>query len=318
MRKWRVGTISMGVSIITLGCCLLFSIIKGIQVFDSLTAWWPIIFIILGIEILLYVSFSKKEQPIIKYDIFSIFFIGVLGTIGIALYFLLSTGLLEEIRYSIGANEQTNDIPEVQHNIPDFIKKIVVDTSNTPLTVEGGNSDKVHLFGMYQMTMKENEKNKLKQEDFISIKMVGETMYVTLKPLPVTHKFFATQSRMTATLVLPQNKNVEIRGSESELSLYPGQLQNNWSVQGKSSVAVHLVKDSDITLLAVTNQKDSHGNIPWEHVEELRKKENDPSEENPDINKQEEWYKNTLKLGNGTHHLYIQKTYSLDVNVQEN
>lgn len=112
MRRWRVGTISMGISIISLGCFLLFSIISGMQVFDSFTAWWPLIFIVLGIEILLYVSFSKQEHPIIKYDIFSIFFIGVLGTIGIALYLLLSTGLLEEIRYSISTNEQTNDIPD--------------------------------------------------------------------------------------------------------------------------------------------------------------------------------------------------------------
>ncbi|PDZ11215.1 exosporium protein E [Bacillus pseudomycoides] len=317
MRTWRVGTISMGISIITLGCFLLFSTIKGIQVFDNFTAWWPILFIVLGIEILLYVTFSKKEQPIIKYDIFSIFFIGALGTVGISFYFLLSTGLLEEIRYSIGTTEQTNNIPEVQHDIPDSIKKIVVDTSNTPLTIEGSNINKVHLLGTYEMTMKANEKNKLKQEDFMAIHTVGETMYVTLKPLPVHHKFFASQSRMTATLVLPQNKNVEIRGSERELSLYPGQLQSNWSVQERSNVSVHLVKDSDITLSAVTNQKDSHGNTPWEHVEELTKKVNNSSKENPDSNQQEQWYKNTLKLGNGTHQLNIQKAYNTNISLLE-
>ncbi|TNU69514.1 exosporium protein E, partial [Bacillus velezensis] len=32
MRTWRVGTFSMGLSIITLGCFLLFSVIKGTQV----------------------------------------------------------------------------------------------------------------------------------------------------------------------------------------------------------------------------------------------------------------------------------------------
>ncbi|ENQ3108035.1 hypothetical protein SAMN04488168_11553 [Bacillus sp. 491mf] len=317
MRTWRVGTISMGISTITLGCFLLFSIIKGIQVFDNITAWWPILFIVLGIEILLYVIFSKKEQPIIKYDIFSIFFIGILGTIGIAFYFLLSTGLLEEIRHSIHTTEQTNNIPEVQYDIPDSIKKIVVNTSNAPLTIEGSNSNKVHLLGTYEMTMKENEKDKLKQDDFIAIQTVGETMYVTLKPLPVHHKFFASQLRMTATLVLPQNKNVEIRGSERGLSLYPGQLQNNWSVQESSSVSVHLVKDSDMTLSAVTNQKDSHGSTPWEHVEELAKKENNTSEGNPDSNQQEQWYKNTIKTGNGTHQLNIQKTYNIDISVLE-
>lgn len=96
MRTWRVGTFSMGLSIIALGCFLLFSVIKGTEVLNSLTAWWPVLLIILGVEILLYLLFSKKEQSFIKYDIFSIFFIGVLGSVGIAFYCLLSTGLLKE------------------------------------------------------------------------------------------------------------------------------------------------------------------------------------------------------------------------------
>ncbi|MGQ0419218.1 exosporium protein E, partial [Bacillus sp. HC-Mk] len=46
MRTWRVGTFSMGLSIISLGCFLLFSVVKGIQVLDTLTAWWPVLLII--------------------------------------------------------------------------------------------------------------------------------------------------------------------------------------------------------------------------------------------------------------------------------
>ncbi|PFN06204.1 LiaF transmembrane domain-containing protein [Bacillus cereus] len=318
MRRWRVGTLSMGMTIIALGCFLLFSMLKGIQVLDSFTAWWPVLLIVLGIEILLYVSFSKTEQSFIKYDIFSIFFIGALGTIGIAFYFLLSTGILEEIRYSIEANEQTNDIPDIQHSIPDSIKKLVIDTNNTPLTIESSNINKMHLFGTYHMTINKNEKHKLKQEDFLSMKTVGETMYITLKQLPVNQKFFASQSSMIATLVLPQNKNVEIRKSERELSLYPGQLQNNWSVQEGPNISVYLAKNSDITLSAFTNQQESEGTIGWDSVEELTKKENHSSEEHLDTNKQGQWYKNILKIGNGAHHLYIQKAYNLNVNVLEN
>ena len=35
MRTWRVGTFSMGLSIISLGCFLLFSVIQGTKVLDS-------------------------------------------------------------------------------------------------------------------------------------------------------------------------------------------------------------------------------------------------------------------------------------------
>ncbi len=109
---------------------------KGTEVLDSLTAWWPVLLIILGVEILLYLLLSKKEQSFIKYDIFSIFFIGVLGSVGIAFYCLLSTGLLDEVRHSIHTTRQTSNIPSGQLNIPESIKKIVVDAGQYPLTIE--------------------------------------------------------------------------------------------------------------------------------------------------------------------------------------
>ncbi len=166
MRTWRVGTFSMGLSIIALGCFLLFSVIKGTEVLDSLTAWWPVLLIILGVEILLYLLFSKKEQSFIKYDIFSIFFIGVLGSVGIAFYCLLSTGLLDEVRYSMHTTRQTSNIPGGQLDIPESIKKIVVDAGQHPLTIEGNDTNQIHLLGTYEMTTKANEKLNLKQEDF--------------------------------------------------------------------------------------------------------------------------------------------------------
>ncbi|AAP08704.1 hypothetical Membrane Spanning Protein [Bacillus cereus ATCC 14579] len=225
MRTWRVGTFSMGLSIISLGCFLLFSVVKGIQVLDTLTAWWPVLLIILGAEVLLYLLFSKKEQSFIKYDIFSIFFIGVLGSVGIAFYCLLSTGLLEEVRHSINTTRQTSNIPDGQFDIPESIKKIVVDAGHQPLTIEGNNTNQIHLLGTYEMTTKANEKLNLKQDDFLSVQTAGETMYITLKSLPVQHTLFNSAPQVKPTLVLPQNKNVEIRASNNELSLYPGQLQ---------------------------------------------------------------------------------------------
>ena len=302
MRTWRVGTFSMGLSIISLGCFLLFSVVKGIQVLDTLTAWWPVLLIILGAEVLLYLLFSKKEQSFIKYDIFSIFFIGVLGSVGIAFYCLLSTGLLEEVRHSINTTRQTSNIPDGQFDIPESIKKIVVDAGHQPLTIEG---------------TKANEKLNLKRDDFLSVQTAGETMYITLKSLPFQHTLFNSAPQVKPTLVLPQNKNVEIRASNNELSLYPGQLQNNWFVQESSRVSVHLAKESDVSLTAVTNQKETHGSTPWEQVEDLTKNENTSSEEHPELNNQEHWYKNSIKTGNGTYKLNIEKAYNLNMSVLE-
>ena len=152
------------------------------------------------------------------------------------------------------------------------LSKIVVDAGHQPLTIEGNNTNQIHLLGTYEITTKANEKLNLKQDDFLSVQTAGETMYITLKSLPVQHTLFNSAPQVKPTLVLPQNKNVEIRASNNELSLYPGQLQNNWFVQESSRVSVHLAKESDVSLTAVTNQKETHGSSPWEQVEDVTKK----------------------------------------------
>ncbi len=69
-----------------------------------------------------------------------------------------------------------------------------------------------------------------------------------------------------------------------------------------------LQKESDVSLTAVTNQKETHGSTPWEQVEDLTKNENTSSEEHPELNTQEHWYKNSIKTGNGTYKLNIEKS----------
>lgn len=73
MRKWRVGTISMGILLIATGILLLLSEFQGYNGAALILRWWPVILIILGLEILAYLVFSREEQPRIRFDGLSIF-----------------------------------------------------------------------------------------------------------------------------------------------------------------------------------------------------------------------------------------------------
>lgn len=75
MRKWRVGTFTMSLLLIAVGVVLLIGEIKGFSGLDKIIVWWPIILIILGLEVLLNVVLSKNEHSQIKFDGFSIFMI---------------------------------------------------------------------------------------------------------------------------------------------------------------------------------------------------------------------------------------------------
>jgi membrane-bound ClpP family serine protease len=86
MRKWRVGTFSMGILLILLGTLLLFGELSGISSVKLIFTWWPVILITLGIEVLAHVYFSREQDPKVKYDGFSIFIIILIIMITLMVY----------------------------------------------------------------------------------------------------------------------------------------------------------------------------------------------------------------------------------------
>ena len=68
MRKWRVGTVSMGLMLVATGILLLMSELQGYNGAMMILRWWPAILIILGVEVLAYIFLSRDDQPKVKFD----------------------------------------------------------------------------------------------------------------------------------------------------------------------------------------------------------------------------------------------------------
>ncbi|MNW92102.1 hypothetical protein D3C86_214460 [compost metagenome] len=85
--KWRVGTVPMGLSLLTLGMVILISHLYGYSGFAAAKAWWPVYFILLGLEIMAHSIFRRNVR--IQYDVISIFLIAVLSVCSQAYLFLL-------------------------------------------------------------------------------------------------------------------------------------------------------------------------------------------------------------------------------------
>lgn len=77
-RRWRVGTLSMGLSLLFLGGLVMASQWKGADVFETTLAWWPIIFILLGLEIVIYTLWFRGKGKM-YYDVLSVLFVGFLA-----------------------------------------------------------------------------------------------------------------------------------------------------------------------------------------------------------------------------------------------
>lgn len=314
MRKWRVGTISMGLSLVLLGVLLFISQFSDIKMVKPLLVWWPLILVVLGIEILLYLFLSKQENPIVKYDFLSILFVGVIGTIGIGFTILSSTGLLTEAQRFIGAEHTTLNLPEVGEEVSNTVKRIVVDTNNS-VNIEGSNANELHVFGTYRATINKDIHAPIKEkDDYVLTKVVGDTMYVTLKEPANYEGPFSTYTSMEPTIIIPQHVSLEVRGDHNNLELYPGSLTNNWNVNGASYVTVHVNKKNDMLLTATSNNDLKNGNTKWDTVEATDKSESD---EVYDEESGDKVYKGTLKIGAGTHNLNIFNSELVSVNLVE-
>src|SRR5690625_4944367 len=149
MRTWRVGTISMGLTLILLGIFLVLSQLLNWKPAYAMMSWWPIILIVLGLEILIYLFLSKQDSPIVKYDLFSIFFVIVIGIVGIGITAISSTGILDKIYEWANYEIKTIDLPEYSVELEDNIERIVVHTGPDPLTIETGITNEVAVFGTY-------------------------------------------------------------------------------------------------------------------------------------------------------------------------
>ncbi|UFJ39161.1 hypothetical protein LOK74_13895 [Brevibacillus humidisoli] len=311
MKQWRVGTVSMGVSMICLGVVLFLTQVKGVELLNSLLSWWPIIVILLGLEILLYSIFARKENLAIKYDVVSILLVGFLGTVCIGMTLLTSFGLVAEVRHALSAVERTYPLPSFSQQLPPEVERIVVQAQGLPITLDSGDDRQVRIFGSYRTTtIGDGESAEWQAADFSSIETVGHTMYVTLHQLPEKHGLYSYSPRTEITLVLPQQVPVEVRGDDHDIQLNLSALSSNWTVKNAAHVAISLPKSGDLKLLTVTEQPPQQTDAKWRTMGRTES----PLSDGQEGESMEKMYKGELILGEGTHELRVVNSFEVTVN----
>ncbi|KWW22225.1 hypothetical protein AS888_13200 [Peribacillus simplex] len=306
MRTWRVGTISMGAALAGLGVVLLVSQFLHLDLTTIFLSWWPLVFIILGAEILFFVFFSRKESSFVKYDILSILFVGLLGMLGIVCILLTSSGLMDQVRAAVKSEEKTVHLPGFNEKAGKGIQRVVLDSGSYPLTVESGTEESVSIFGTYDELGMETSGPLLKRvEDYLLVQRNGDTLYISFKDLPIQNRLLDTGSMdLEATLVIPAELALEIEGQSADLVLKPRQLLNDWNVKGSGNLSVFLQDNSDIKIEARGADELEGPKDGWKVNEGKPEQisENDPAKKN-----------GIFKYGKGNHSLTVTDTIHVTV-----
>jgi hypothetical protein len=204
----------MGLSMIMLGILLLATGYDGKQTLDALMAWWPVILCLLGAEILLYLWFGRKKQPVVRYDLLSIIVVTLLSMIMAVFAALAPTGIVSEFRQAISAVEQSYELPEVKQAIPPEVRKVVVGNADRSVRIDRISERQLHVFGSYRMSSA--LASRFPKTPQPQVKIVGDTMYVSLWALPQKRGPFASISSMSVTVVLPEGLEAELRGTGNQ------------------------------------------------------------------------------------------------------
>jgi hypothetical protein len=202
----------MGLALVLVGVTLIISIWNGTTAFDALIAWWPIVFILVGLEILIYLAVKRKDNPILHYDMFSILFVGVLCFLCIGFAFAAGSGLMQEIRQALGSESRTYDLPEIEQSIPASVTKIIVQTSGAVPTIDTITSREVHMFGNYNVTHSQEDAPVLQLDDVASIHTIDHTLYILIKELPKHIGLNQSFPHTTLTMAIPKDIPYELRG----------------------------------------------------------------------------------------------------------
>ncbi|MDM5329220.1 hypothetical protein [Neobacillus sp. CF12] len=301
MRIWRVGTFSMGASLVFLGLFLFLSRFLGFDLVHVMSAWWPILLIVLGIEILLYLFFSRQEKPILKYDFVSIIFVGLLGMVGILFATLSATGIMEKVEEVVAREEVSFELPDFSYKMDDSIKRVVLRTVDYQTTIEATEEKEVSMFGTYRTQTSKKEKLLASADDYVYANQKGDTLYINVKTLPNESGPFYSHREVASTILIPKGVELEVISSGTDIILNPRDLVNHWSINGASSLDVKVAENSDLTIAAVgvgeVNGKDG----AWKVTEK-----GDPNE---GIERNA-----VYQSGEGKYRINITNTYNVSLN----
>lgn len=235
MMQWRVGTFSMGLALVLLGISLLMQAVVDWHIVDAFTLWWPLIFILLGGEIILYLTLRKHKEGFVRYDLFSIFVVIVITTVGIGLVIVTSTGLMDEVRYAVHAQEEVLDLRDVHVELTPDITRVIVSGprfDRPRIQLSSTELHEVHLFGtMRQRSLQKDELTSSNEPiEIADVHMIGNTAYVSFNPPARKLGIVGDSPLIDIRLILPEQLEVIVNEGTGYIQM-DGEIPEAWKLQ---------------------------------------------------------------------------------------
>jgi hypothetical protein len=305
MRQWRVGSFSMGLVLVLLGIGLLMDRFQGAQsALELIINWWPLVLILLGIEVLAAGVLSRGEKFTIKYDFWSVLLVILFFLFSLTGYALNASGIIPLIQETIALKEHSVTLAEEVIGL-EGIDRVVLSCSGGALELRSTGGSDVRIFGRGTVSAISAEEaaalvESVKSDNYIE----GSTLYIQVNELPYRTTLFGwSGSRETSrTILIPADMALELRHSRSyqHTGVILDNLAAPWSLNATGAVIATLSPSLQVTVFGLTDRPGNFtGNANWDLGGDTGEKA-----------------AATLTLGEGTWPLHISAGRNIEVNTR--
>lgn len=254
MRQWRVGTISMGLLLVGAGLGLLAAQYNA-QVITAAMRWWPLLLVVLGMEVLVYTYLKKNEDGRVRYDIFSIIIILFLVFSGVGLKTAQDVGIARWVQEQLQLSSYTMIVPETQVPIPSSVQRIVLSSEqNAHLEIRSTSVETLLAGGNIVVRARSEEEARQMAERAlkVSTRETGNTLFITLS------------GGHHIKVNLPSRLELEVNAPGQKVALTADQVLANYVITGGSNSEVLLPAGADLSITAMNEDPGRiSGNLAW-------------------------------------------------------
>ncbi|OYD07526.1 DUF4097 family beta strand repeat-containing protein [Paludifilum halophilum] len=213
MKQWRVGSISAGFLLILLGILLLGHSFWDLPAIDWLINSWPVLLILLGLEILAFQFIRKNEK--IRFDGISLILLFFVVLATMILYPLQASGFIE----ALGQQHHSTEVDR-SLDLPDSVTEVVVDVPSSDIRITGAEQKKLDLTGRLEVPSRTSEEAANRLDQMLTLEVNGSQATVRVRE-PRRWNWLSSHRSYPSTLDLavPESKKLDLRVANGDVNI---------------------------------------------------------------------------------------------------
>lgn len=231
----HMGRYTAALLLIATGAALVLDQMSGTQYMRTLVEWWPVILIVLGVEVILLSLIYRNRADKLHFSFGSVF-----GAAAIAFVVMLMTGFgsgnMDSLNWRFWEQAWNRVERPVEYVQPGTQTELIrVKNRNGKVLLQSGDTDQVELQStiVYSGLLSQHEARAVEEESRLEIRDDGRTLEIEAVGKRYRRFFWTTEARMDVVITVPQDRlfDYELELANGDIDIRSLELLERMSVR---------------------------------------------------------------------------------------